>query len=64
MPGHPCQSFACAIQKCLAQHNYDLEKCEHVVMMLVNECSKMNRLDGPCEGFKDQIMLNMKEKFE
>ena len=55
MAKHPCQSWACSLQTCLAKYQYKMDKCEGVIDSLIACCADYNTLSGPCEGFKDRV---------
>ncbi|KAL5271043.1 hypothetical protein ACHWQZ_G001632 [Mnemiopsis leidyi] len=55
MTKHPCQSWACSLQTCLAKYQYKMDKCEGVIDSLIVCCADNNTLSGPCEGFKDRV---------
>ena len=52
---HPCQSWACSLQACLAGHHYNIDKCQGVLNSLIQCCAHKRTLDGPCEGFRDEV---------
>ena len=39
-PKDPCQRQACAIQDCLKKNNYQEEKCQNIIQLMI-ECCKI-----------------------
>lgn len=45
-PRYPCQPFACAVQKCLTDNNFDQTKCAQAVKKLEDCCLKERRTEN------------------
>ena len=37
-PGNPCKPIACNIQACIQRHQFNQERCEHIVNKLYECC--------------------------
>ncbi|BFZ00776.1 hypothetical protein BsWGS_03815 [Bradybaena similaris] len=46
----PCQTFACALQKCLQASNYQEWKCASVMQALYDCCAKAGNDSVVCSG--------------
>ncbi|PAA86398.1 hypothetical protein BOX15_Mlig011155g1, partial [Macrostomum lignano] len=44
----PCQKFACAIQDCLARHNYNPEECRSAMQNLIDCCARFRHVRQSC----------------
>lgn len=51
MKADPCQKQACAIQKCLQEHNYQEEACVKFIEEMHKCCDKWKDMSGCCSGF-------------
>lgn len=49
----PCQKEACAIQKCLQEHNYQEDRCQQVIEAMKKCCKRESAINTElCLGFK------------
>ena len=52
-PKDPCQRQACAIQDCLKKNNYQEEKCQNIIQLMIDCCqTKGNESSKICQGMK------------
>lgn len=57
----PCQKEACAIQKCLQEHNYQEDACVKFIKEMLKCCEKWREMSGCCSGFlKDEASKKAK----
>lgn len=60
---NPCKPHACHIQACIQRHQYNQERCEHLVKQLYHCCAsyyKKYGLDSECASCPKPDALNKK----
>lgn len=45
-PANPCQPYACDIQACIQRHQFQQERCEHLVKKLYACCAAFYEKHG------------------
>ncbi|KAG2497764.1 hypothetical protein HYH03_004036 [Edaphochlamys debaryana] len=48
---HGCQRKACAIQECLARHDYNQSRCQRVIQDMRDCCRALAEPSLHCKGF-------------
>ena len=50
-PKDPCQRQACAIQECLKKNNYQEEKCQVIIQLMLDCCNTIGKDSSDiCKG--------------
>ena len=53
-PKDPCQRQACAIQDCLKKNNYQEEKCQVIMQLMLDCCNTIGKDSSDiCKGMID-----------
>lgn len=52
MPVDPCKKFACEIQKCLNENNYQEIRCTKAFEVMRQCCLKHKPISLVCEGYR------------
>ena len=53
-PKDPCQRQACAIQDCLKKNNYQEEKCQDIIQLMMDCCNTVAKdSSNICKGMKE-----------
>ena len=61
----PCQRQACAIQECLKKNNFQEEKCQHIIQLMIDCCnSKDNKSSKICHGMRSYSVTNTSQMKE